>query len=107
MVRQSEPAGFRPFTIHHSSSVGTSVMLASMRIAWVHLRFGFLGAIFLIGSLPRTAGALNPMALYLPDQTQADQIIVPDGTQVELRFAQDVWDRRSRNPRFRSRLPAK
>jgi hypothetical protein len=66
-------------------------MLASMRIAWVHLRFGFLGAIFLIGSLPRTAGALNPMALYLPDQTQADQIIVPDGTQVELRFAQDVW----------------
>jgi hypothetical protein len=62
-----------------------------MRIAWVHLRFGFLGAIFLIGSLPRTAGALNPMTLYLADQTQADQIIVPDGTQVELRFAQDVW----------------
>jgi hypothetical protein len=62
-----------------------------MRMAWIHLRFAFLGAIFLIGSLPTTASALDPMALYFPDQSQADQITVPDGTQIELRFAQDVW----------------
>ncbi len=70
---------------------GTSVILAVMRIAWIHLRVGFLGAIFLIGSLPRSVGALVPMALLLSDQNQADQIIIPDGTQIELRFAQDVW----------------
>jgi hypothetical protein len=74
-----------------SCSASTSVILASMQIAWFHLRFTFLGAIFLIGSLPMTASTLDPMALYLPDQNQADQIIVPDGTQIELRFAQDVW----------------
>lgn len=62
-----------------------------MRIAWVHLPFGFLGAIFLIGSLPRTTTTLNSMALHLTDLNQVDQIIVPDGTRIELRFAQDVW----------------
>jgi hypothetical protein len=62
-----------------------------MLIAWIHLRFACLGVIFLIGSLPTTAGALDPIALHLPNQDQADQIIVPDGTQIELRFAQDVW----------------
>ncbi len=56
-------------------------------MAYFHLRVAFLGAIFLIGSLPTTAGALAPMALHQADQ----DIVIPDGTQIELRFAQDVW----------------
>jgi hypothetical protein len=63
-----------------------------MRIARTHLRFAFLGAIFLIGSLPVIGHTLDPMALYLSEQSQTDQsVVIPDGTQVELRFAQDVW----------------
>src|SRR5215471_9227070 len=78
--------------IPFNPSACTSVILANMWMAWTHLRVTFLGVIFLIGSLPVIGHTLDPMALYLPDQSQTDQsVIIPDGTQIELRFAQDVW----------------
>ncbi len=47
--------------------------------------------IFLMASTPDATNAIRP-ALHHPDQNQADQtIVVPDGTPIELRFAQDVW----------------
>ncbi|HEY7402873.1 MAG TPA: hypothetical protein VIB39_05090 [Candidatus Angelobacter sp.] len=48
--------------------------------------------ILLIASTPGTANAIGPPALYHPNQNQAEQnIVVPDGTPIQLRFAQDVW----------------
>jgi len=56
-------------------------------MAWLHLGFAFIGAICLIASAPTTGSTRGHVALHQVNQ----DIIIPDGTQIELRFAQDVW----------------
>src|SRR5690242_15500139 len=58
-----------------------------MRLARFHLWVAFLGTIFLIVPLRNSASALDPVARRAEEQS----IVVPDGTQIELRFAQDVY----------------
>jgi hypothetical protein len=56
-------------------------------MACLHMRLAFIGVICLIASSPATASMSDQMALRQENQ----DIVIPDGTQIELRFAQDVW----------------